>query len=294
MQILFQLIVSGLVVGGIYGLTALGFVLIYKTSGVLNLAQGEFLALGALVCFLLAVQLGIPISLAIVFTLVICVIIGFLVDAILLRPMLGQPLISRIMLTIGLMIFVSGFMQAVWGSDIHSYPPILSGEIAIFPDVIVSYISLFSIFIILIFSICLTLFFNRTRFGVVMRAIAEDQMAAQSFGLSVKRGISAAWQMACLTAGMGGILLGYLTGVSTAHLPSVGLAVFPVAILGGLDSVGGALVAGLTIGVIENLAAGYLDQIIPNIKEIIPYVIVLIALLFRPEGLFGLRRIERI
>jgi branched-chain amino acid transport system permease protein len=294
MQILLQLIISGLVVGGIYGLAALGFVLVYKTSSVLNLAQGEFLALGALVCFFLAVQLGIPIALAIVLTLVICLLIGFLVDAVLMRPMIGQPLISKIMLTVGLMIFLNGLMQAVWGSDIHSYPPLLDGEIEIFPDITLNYISLFAIFIILILSIGFTLFFNRTKFGVVMRAIAEDQMGAQSLGLSVKRCISAAWQMACLTAGIGGILLGYLTGVSTAHLPSVGLAVFPVAVLGGLDSVGGALLAGLTIGVVENLAAGYLDEIIPNIKEIIPYVVVLIVLLFRPEGFFGSRRIERI
>lgn len=289
----FQLIVTGLAIGAIYSLVAMGLVIIYKSSGVLNVAQGEILMLMAFICYSLSVQLGLSFYLAAILTLMFAGIIGLLIEVLLLRRMIGQPMLGVIMMTIGLSLIMKSIPDMIWGAVPVNYPAYLPKKMIHIFGIIVSPDYLYGFVVCMLFFIGSIVFFRYLRVGIAMRAVADDQTAAQSMGVNIKRVFGTAWAISCLVAAAGGIILGTITSVSIALAP-IGLKAWPVIIVGGLESMTGAIVGGLAIGVMEGIAGGYLDQYISGIKDVFPFLTLLIILFIKPYGLFGLKRIERL
>ena len=289
-----QILVSGLVVGSVYALVALGFVLIYKASDVINFAQGEFLLVGGYVSLTMMVAYKVPLLPAILLTLFFGVVVGTVVEKFVLRPLIGEPIISMIMATIGLSSALRGIIQMIWGTDTRTFPGIFPQEPVRFGQVVVSEVYLWSLGIALVLLVLFSLFFKFSTMGVAMRATADDQQASLSMGISVKRVFAVAWAISAMVSAIGGILLGNINGVN-GSLAQIGLKVLPVAILGGLDSIPGAIIGGFTIGVLENLAGGYLDPLVGGgVKEVAPFVVLVVILMIKPFGLFGKEIIERV
>ena len=290
MDVFLQLTVTGLGTGMIYALAAVGFVVIYKASDVINFSQGDLLLFGTYLIFFSLVQLGLPWTLGVLLTVVIAAGIGLVVERLVLRPLIGEPIISMIMVTIGLSSVLRAIVQAIWGAQPRTFPSFLpQGEIALGPA-IVSMDRLVAIPLALALLAGLALFFRRTKGGIAMRAIADDQQAALSMGISIPRVFATAWALAAVTAAIGGMMLGSIVGVS-ANVAQIGLRVFPVVILGGLDSIRGAVIGGAIIGLLENYAGGYVGH---GLDIIIPYVALIVVLMVRPYGLFGREIIERV
>ncbi len=294
MDFFLLLLVNGLVVGSIYALVALGFVLIYKSSDVLNLAQGELVMLGAYICFAFVVQYNIPFFAAFVLTLVFSTILGLSVERVVLRPLIGQPIISVIMVTIGLSSVLRAVVQAFWGTDTRPFPTIVSEAPVMLGSIPVSLVYIYSLAVSLVLLAIFTAFFRYSKTGIAMRAVADDQQAALSMGISVRRIFAMAWIIAAVVSAIGGIMVGLINGINIS-LSYMGLKVLPVAILGGLDSIPGAVIGGLTIGVLENLSGGYIDPIVGGgVKEVAPFVFLVFILMIKPYGLFGKEIIERV
>lgn len=294
MDFFLLLLVNGLVVGSIYALVALGFVLIYKSSDVLNLAQGELVMLGAYICFAFVVQYNIPFFAAFVLTLVFSTILGLSVERVVLRPLIGQPIISVIMVTIGLSSVLRALVQAFWGTDTRPFPTIVSEAPVMLGSIPVSLVYIYSLAVSLVLLAIFTAFFRYSKTGIAMRAVADDQQAALSMGISVRRIFAMAWIIAAVVSAIGGIMVGLINGINIS-LSYMGLKVLPVAILGGLDSIPGAVIGGLTIGVLENLSGGYIDPIVGGgVKEVAPFVFLVFILMIKPYGLFGKEIIERV
>jgi len=289
-----QLIVAGLVVGSVYALVGLGFVLIYKSTGILNFAQGEFVLLGAYICFWLVVQHHIPFIPGFILTFVFMALFGIILERLALRPMIGEPVISVIMLTIGLAAMIRAFVSCIWGTQIRAFPSIFPQQPLHIGPIIVSQVYVWTFISSLVLLVIFAVFFKFSRIGIAMRAVADDQQAALSIGINVKKVFAVAWSVSAVVSAIGGMLIGNINGINIA-LSMFGLKVFPAVILGGLDSVPGAIIGGLTVGVLENLAGGYLDVYFGgNIKEVAPFVILVIILMIKPYGLFGVEEIERV
>jgi branched-chain amino acid transport system permease protein len=288
MDYFLQLTLNGLVVGGIYALVALGFVIIYKSSGILNFAQGEFLMLGAYVCLAIMTEARVPFAASFVLTLLFSVALGLLLERVVLRPMLGEPIISVIMVTLGLSSVLKAVVQGIWGTDTRPFPSVFPVEPVMLGPLPVSQGYLWSLACVAVLLVVLTLFFRRTRLGLAMRATAFSQQVALSMGISVRRIFALAWSIAAVVSAAGGILLGAMRGGVDGSLAFYGLKVIPVVILGGLDSIAGAIVGGLVIGVLENLSGGYLDPMLGGgVKDVAPFVVLVLILMVRPQGLFG-------
>lgn len=295
-QYLLQLVISGLVVGSIYAAVALGFTIIYKATRVVNFAQGELLMVGAYVCFAFVVQMGVPFWASLLLTVLFGMVLAFFIERLLLRPMIGEPIISIIMVTIGLSLVMRSLVTAVWGNDILVYEPkLFPQETVMIAGVPVSqefiWCFVLSMFLLAVFSA----FFKFSKAGVAMRATAFNQQVAQSMGISVKHIFALSWIISAVVSGIGGVLIGNINGINSS-LYHFGLKVFPATILGGLDSILGAALGGLIIGLLENLSDGlcksYLD--LSGVKEVAPYVILVIILMIKPYGLFGTKEIERV
>ena len=297
MSLFLQLALSGLMVGGVYSLVALGFVMIYKASGILNLAQGEILVLGAFFCYSFSMQLHFPIWLSFVLTFCGSALLGLVVERLFLRPLTGQSVLAIVMMTIALSVFLRGLILVGWGGDIYAYRPFFPQGVIAFADVKVSQELLYSFVVSLSAMGLLILYFNRTKTGLDMRAVAEDHQIARSTGIRIESVFAMAWVIAAVVSAVGGVLTGSFAGLHIG-LSQIGLKALPVVLLGGLDSLSGAVVAGLIIGVLENVAAGYLDPLIGvaggGIKDAFPFIVMIFILAIRPYGLFGMKRIERI
>jgi len=295
MEFFLQLVVNGLVVGSIYALVAMGFVIIYKSTSVLNFAQGEFLLLGAYVSLALLTRWHVPFWATVVLTLGFAVVLGLAIERLILRPMIGEPVISVIMVTLGLSSILRAVVQGIWGTDTRPYPEIFPSAPMMIGPVPVSRAYAWSLGCVVVLLVSFSLFFKRSRFGIAMRATAFSQQVALSMGIPVRHMFALAWAIAAVVSAIGGILLGAVrTGVDQS-LALIGLKVLPVAILGGLDSVLGAIVGGLLIGVLENLAGGYLDPVFGGgVKEVAPFAILVSILMIKPYGLFGKVHIERV
>lgn len=290
MDVFLQLTVSGFSTGMIYALVAVGFVVIYKSSDVINFAQGELLLFGTYLTFFSVAQLGLPWTLGVLLTLVVAVGIGLAIERLVLRPLIGEPIISMIMVTVGLSSVLRAIVNAIWGPRPRTFPPFMpTSEVHIGPAIVTAD-RLLAIPIALALLALLGLFFKRTRDGVAMRAIADDQMAALSMGISIPRVFAVAWAIAAVTAAVGGIMLGNIVGVS-GNVSAIGLRVFPVVILGGLDSIAGAVVGGAIIGLLEVYVGGYVGA---GLNLIVPYIVLILVLMVRPYGLFGKEIIERV
>lgn len=295
MDFLLQLVINGLVIGSIYALVGLGFVIIYKSSSILNFAQGEILMLGAYVCLAIFTTFKVPFAAAFALTLGFSVILGVLMERVLLRPMIGEPVISVIMLTLGLASVLRAVVQGFWGTDIRPYPEIFPTRPVKIGPLPVSQGYLYSVACVVLLLLAFSVFFKYSRAGIAMRATAFSQQVALSMGISVKRIFALAWSIAAVVSAVGGVLLGGIRGGVDGALALFGLKVIPVVILGGLDSVAGAIVGGLTMGVLENLAGGYLDPLLGGgVKEVAPFIALVGILAIKPYGLFGKVKIERV
>jgi len=289
-ELFLQLFITGILVGSIYALVALGWTLIYKCSGVLNLAMGELTVIGAYVC-LTFYQWHIPFVLALFLTLVVGFALGLLTEHLFLRPMVGEPVLSVIMVTVGLSFFFKGVVELLWGTDTVVFdPPVFPMEPIFIGKIVVGQVFIASIILLLAF----VSFFKYTKWGLSMQATADDEMAALSLGVNAKIVYALAWAIAFMAAGVGGTLLGNINGLNVS-VGYIGLLVLPAVVLGGLNSVPGAIVGGLVIGVLQNLADGYLSRYTPGgVKDVFPFAVMVVVLLFKPYGLWGWTRIERV
>ncbi len=301
MEFFLQLVVTGVMLGSIFALVALGWVLIYKCSGVLNLAMGELTMIGGYVClglysrFVTFMPINSAFFAALICTLITGLILGLLTERIFLRKMIGEPILAVIMVTVGLSFFFKGMVFIIWDTDtqiflprVFSIDPIVVGGIAI------GEVYLWSFVASLVLMVVFVSFFKYTRWGLSMQACADDEMAALSLGVSAKFVYALAWGIAFMAAGVGGTLLGNINGLNYS-VSLLGLLVLPVVVFGGLNSIPGAIVGGITIGILQNLAGGYFDRYFPGgIKEIAPFIFMVVFLLFKPYGLWGWERIERV
>ena len=294
-NLLLQLIVNGLILGTLYGVVAMCFTLIYKASQVVNFAQGEFLLIGAWVCWWVLADLGLPFWLGFPVTLAFMMVFGIILQVVVLRPMIGEPIISVIMVTIGLSIFFQAMMKWIFGVIVQPFPPIFAAESIDIFGLNVQPAYLLSLVISLVIMGGFAVFFKYSRLGLAMRATAFNQQVAQSMGISVQRMFALSWAISAMVSALAGVVFGMVNGVSSA-LSLFGIKVFPAVILGGLDSIVGAIVGGLIIGLLENVAE-YVDGQwlnIGNLYNIAPFYVLVIILMIRPYGLFGTEKIERV
>ena len=297
MAYFFQLVVSGIVVGSIYALSALGFVLIYKSSRVLNIAHGQIIASGAFITYALTVWMGIHIAVSFILSMIITFFLAMSVERVFLRRLIGEPIISVIMVTIGLMSIIDGIIYMTpFGSENFSFPEFLPKEPIAFWGVSLSWTQFVGVIITFIMIGAFTWFFKASTVGISMRAVSDDQFASMSIGISVPKVFGLAWATAGLSAAAAGGIIGNITGLNFDVLHSFGIIVFPVVIVGGLDSIFGAIVAGIIMGLIQQFASGYLDGKwgLFGTADVLPYIILLIILLIKPHGLFGIHEIERV
>lgn len=285
---------SGIMVGAIYGLVALGFILIYKCSAVFNFAQGEFLCLGAYICYAIIVQAGMPVWVGFSFTFIFTLLFGLAIERFALRPMIGQPILSIIMMTIGLSALLKGILTLFWAGYWRTYPPFFPSTTVRLGTVALSQQHIYSFTICVAFVLVFAYFFRYTKWGLAMRGTSEGHELAQSMGINVRTVFALAWIIAAVVSAIGGILLGSINGLNLG-LTEMGLKVFPAVIIGGMESVGGALFGGVIVGLLEYMTTGYLGPIFGGgIKEIVAYVILLLMLIVKPFGLFGWSRIQRV
>jgi len=294
-ELLIQLIINGLIVGLLYGVVGMCFVLVYKSTQIVNFAQGEFLLIGAWVCWAFLIYFELPFFIGFLLTLAFMALFGILLQMIVLRPMIGEPIISVIMVTIGLSIFFQALMKWIFGVSPQSYPQVFDNQSIQIFGLNIEMAYLMSTVIALIIMVAFYLFFKHSKYGLAMRATAFDQQIAQSLGISVKQVFAMSWAIAATVSATAGVVIGMVNGVSNS-LAIMGIKVFPAVILGGLDSIVGAIVGGLIIGVLENVAEFFDSQYlhIGNMYDIAPFYVLLIILWFKPYGLFGTKDIERI
>lgn len=295
LQLLFQLIINGLIIGALYGVVGMCFVLIYKASQVVNFAQGEFLLIGAWTCWWLLTYWQIPFFWGFLVSLAFMMLFGLALQVIVLRPLIGEPVISVIMVTIGLSIFFQALMKWMFGTFAQPFPPIFSVQKVNILGLQVQTAYLMSTAVSIAIMAGFAWFFKYSRMGLAMRATAFNQQVAQSLGISVRQVFALSWGISAAVSAVAGVVVGIVNGVSSA-LSFFGIKVFPAVILGGLDSVLGAVVGGLIIGVLENVAHYFDSQFLKwgNLYEIVPFYVLIVILMIKPYGLFGTRDIERV
>ncbi len=301
-------IVTGILSGGIIGLIALGVVLIYKSSEIFNFAQGHMVMLGAFITWWFAGAdengkelFNLPLGLAIILAFVAVFLIGFLIERFALRPMTGQPLLSIVLMTLGLAQLIEGLALITFGQTKDNFPAPMSrtdtfpiySKYAYDGIIYVKEIQVAVFFTAIIATILIALFFKFTRAGLAMRAASEDHELARSVGINVPRVFGLSWAIAGVIATTAGVLLAMLLGLSV-NLAGVGFIIFSAILLGGLDSLPGAVVGGIIIGLVQELVKASTIYEINKSFSISPYILLLIVLVIRPEGLFGRKRIERI
>jgi branched-chain amino acid transport system permease protein len=279
----------------IYALIAIGFVIILKCSEVFNIAQGHFVLIGGYLGYTFLVPLGLPIWAALGMAIATAIIMGLAIERLTLRPLLGEPVLAVVMVTIALSTILGGLATLLWGAQYKAYHGLLPTITLNIGTISIPSESLIGLIVSVICVVLLMLLFRYTKIGLAMRATAEDLAVVQSVGIKATTVYAVSWVIACVVGVIGGILLGGVSGANM-ELAEVGLKAFAVALLGGVNSIGGAIVGGIILGMLENVAAGYLDPLLPGggLAKVFPFIVMIIVLIFRPYGLFGLTRIERI
>jgi branched-chain amino acid transport system permease protein len=289
-----QFVITGISVGMVYALIALGFALIWKSSSVANLALGQIVLFSSWFTYSMLVQAELPLYIAFPLVIFFALFLGWVIERFALRPLIAQPILSLIAVTLGIGYFIEGVITFIWPLSVGALPRLFPKEPVHIGPAVISKEHLWVIGICLAVFVLLTLFFRYHRMGIAMRATADDQMAVQACGIPVTRVFSTSWMFACAVAAIGGVLISSIAGI-THGLLETGLKSFSVVILGGLDSFVGCIVAGPIIGLAENLGGGYLTTYLwSGVKDIIPFVIIIIVMVIKPYGLFGETRIERI
>ena len=290
----FLLLSNGLLIGLMYSLIALGFVLVYKATDAINFAQGEFVMIAGFVAAGVLTVWGAPLWVAVLLALASLIAFGFVLERVMLRKLIGRPVIAVVMATIGLASILRGIGPFTIFSGTRPLPLPIRDEPFMLGPLFIPPIQILGAGVSLAFLAGFGWFFLRSRKGIAMRAVADNQQVAMAMGIDVERYFGVAWAMTGVVSALGGILWGNLLGVDV-NLALVGFKVFPVVILGGLDSIPGAIIGGLIVGVVENIAAGYVDPLVGGgTKDFAPYVLMILALMIRPYGIFGKRIIERV
>lgn len=290
MNMFLNLVAGGLVVGAVYGLIAMGFAIIYRATGMLNFAQGEVMLLVAYVAYSMGstVQASLPVLLGM--SVLTGVVAGVSIELLFIRPMAGESLFSKVMVTIALAIIIRALVVLIWGNEPVAMPKVLGmalfsiGPIALYTSQLVALLAL------LLTTFATWLMFARSRAGINMRAAANDEPAALLMGINVRRVHATAWAISGFYAALAGLACALLFNVEPA-MSHLALRAFPAAILGGLDSVLGAALGGVIIGVLESFAGGYMGR---GMKDIIGFLMIIVILMIKPYGLFGTRKIERV
>jgi len=291
---LLQYTITGLAVGMVYALIALGFALIWKSSSVANLALGQLVLISSWFTYGMLVQAKFPYWIGLPLTILFAIFLGWAIERFTLRPLIAQPILALITVTLGIAYFLEGVVTFVWPMSVAALPRMFPQEPIHIGPAVVSQEYLWAAIISLALFGILSLFFKYHKMGIAMRATADDQMAVQACAIPVTSVFSMSWIFACVVAAIGGVLVSSIGGI-TFGLVETGLKSFSVVILGGLDSFIGCMVAGPIIGLCENFGGGYLTPLIgPGIKDIIPFIIIIIVMIVKPYGLFGETRIERI
>ncbi len=293
-QFSFLLMSNGILIGLMYSLIALGFVLVYKATDAVNFAQGEFVMISGFVVVGGLTVVGAPLWLSVAAALVGMVAFGFALERVMLRKLIGRPVIAVVMATIGLASILRGLGPYTIFQGTRPLPLPLREEPFMLGPLFIPPIQALGGGVSLVFLAAFGYFFLKSRKGIAMRAVADNQQVAMAMGIDVERYFGLAWAMTGIVSALGGILWGNMLGVDV-NLALVGFKVFPVVILGGLDSIPGAIVGGLIVGLVENFAAGYVDPYVGGgTKDFAPYVLMILALMVRPYGIFGKRIIERV
>jgi branched-chain amino acid transport system permease protein len=296
MTYFFQLVVTGLSLGMMYALVGISFVIIFKCSRAFNVASGQIVMLGGYIGYTFLIPLKLPVWAAIIASIAVAIVMGLVIERLALRPLLGQPALAVVMMTVALAGVLDGVAIMGWGGEYltyHNSLPEISlqlGSVSVSPSSVLAIIVSVIIVAILIFV------FRFTKIGLAMRATAEDEQVTRSLGIRATTVYALVWAIACVVGVIAGVLLGGVSGVSPP-LSEIGLKALAVVILGGMDSIGGAIFAGIILGILENLAAGYLDPLMPSgggLATVFPFIVMLAVLVFKPHGLFGLKRIERV
>ncbi len=288
---LVQLLATGVSVGLVYGLVAVGFVLIYKGSRIFNFAQGEMVMAGAFLTWTAIGLLKLPIIPGLLLSFLLSGLVGYGFERFPFRPMIGQPILAIIMATMGIAVFLHGLSILLWANYIGIQFPRFVPEKMFYPlGIPFSSVTLGSFGLVLALVILFSLFFYFTRTGLHMRAAAESHQLAQSMGIRVTRVVALSWAIAAVVSTVAGFLFGYTRGIDTG-LANLGLIAIAAALVGGLESFKGALMGGLIIGVAETLTGFYIGR---GLKEVVPYLVMVAVVYYKPYGLFGLKRIERV
>ncbi len=280
----------GILSGGVTALIALSFVLIYKGTGVVNFAVGEVMMLGAYFYYAATVMFGLPPVVALALGLIGIAVLAVAFERIVLRPLSGQPPVAVLMATIGMASIIHGGVEAVWGGDTYSPPPLLPRTPLIFNDILIPGAVLGNFAVAAVLIAGFFAFFRFTSVGIALRATASDPVTAATLGIDINSALRLTWVLSAVVGTVAGVLIASSAGLSPL-LAAAAMSVFAAIILGGLDSIVGAIVASLLIGWVEALAAGYLGG---KSRDIVPFVVVLVILIFRPYGIFGSRTIERL
>ncbi|HEY7520975.1 MAG TPA: branched-chain amino acid ABC transporter permease [Methylomirabilota bacterium] len=293
-QFTMLLLSNGVLIGLMYSLIALGFVLVYKATDAVNFAQGEFVMIAGFVAVGALTVAGIPLWISIFLALAAMIAFGFGLERVMLRKLIGRPVIAVVMATIGLAAILRGLGPFGIFQGTRNLPLPLPDEPFILGPLFIPPIQLVGGVVSLVFLAAFGYFFLKSRKGIAMRAVADNQQVAMAMGINVERYFGLAWAMTGIVSALGGVLWGNMLGVDV-NLALVGFKVFPVVILGGLDSIPGAVIGGLIVGIVENVAAGYVDPYVGGgTKDFAPYVLMIVALMIRPYGIFGKRIIERV
>jgi len=291
---LLQFVITGISVGMVYSLIALGFVLIWKSSSVANLALGQIVLISSWFTYSMLVQVHLPVYIAFPVVILFALLLGWVIERFALRRLIGQPILSLIAVTLGIGYFIEGIITFIWPWSVDALPRLFPQSVIHIGPAVISQEYVWVIVICLLVFVLLNLFFRYHKMGIAMRATADDQMAVQACGIPVTRVFSVSWMFACVVAAIGGILISSIGGI-THGLVDTGLKSFSVVILGGMDSFGGAILAGPIIGLAESLGGGYLTTANwGGIRDVVPFIIIIIVMVIKPYGLFGEKRIERI
>lgn len=294
MSKLIELILGGIMIGGIYALVGAAVVVVYKSTHVVSIAHGQLLAFGALFFYIFIVELHIPIILSLLLGLLCTTLVGLAVERFALRPLIGQPLFTAFMMTFTLFIAMDGVFQLILKGESKSYPTFFSQAIFKLGSYNIPVVQMISLIFAMTIFLALAFLFKFTKAGLSMKAAAEGHLLAQSAGVSVKRVFSMGWIISSLVAGMAGVAAAIIMDISYP-LPYIGLKGLIVGLCGGMDSLLGALIIGILIGIVEQTGAAYLDPIVGGgTQEVAAYIVLLLVMLIKPYGLFGLVRIERV
>ncbi len=299
MEKILEIIINGLSTGSIYALLALGFVLIFKSTGILNFAQGELAMVGAFICYTFSTSLGVPYIGAVAIAVLLGGLLGAVIDILFFRKMVGEPIFSTIMITVGLASILTSLAGLIWGHDVYAIRAPFTDKTFVMGGIIVSQGSVYTIGISIVLFLAFAVFFNRSLLGISMKGTAEDPHTAGLMGINVKRIYMTAWAIGTLVAVVAGVLLADQSFVRLA-MSHTGIKAMAAAILGGMESIRGAIIGGAIIGVVESLAANYLSGLViagfhfGDVKEVAAFAIMIIVLMIRPHGIFGREKVERV